>query len=196
MEKLLFATHNTHKLQEVRQMLEGLCNVISPLDLEISDVPEETETTLAGNALLKARALYRLVGIPSFADDTGLLVDALDGAPGVFSARYAGPESNEADNRSLLLTQLKEFPTPRKAHFSTVVAYIDDRGQEWIFEGEVHGQILNQEVGTGGFGYDALFVPDGYEETFAQMSPQKKNELSHRRRAIEKLRVHLLYSIK
>lgn len=194
MEKLIFATHNTHKLGEVAALLEGVCQILSPGDLGLHIPPEETATTLEGNALLKARHLYALTGQACFADDTGLEVRVLNGAPGVYSARYGGEEHNDACNRAHLLAQLESKPKPWNARFRTAIAYIDSNGQEHLFEGIVEGEILPEERGKGGFGYDALFRPKDCNKTFAEMSPATKNELSHRARAIEALKQFLLSS--
>ena len=187
MKKIYFATHNAHKLQEVQQILGSDYRVVSAAEGGLTEAPDETADTLAGNALIKARALYRAVHCPCFADDTGLLVEALGGAPGVHSARYAGPAATDAQNRAKLLQQLAPLAPPYRAKFQTVVAYISAQGEEHLFTGEVTGVISPQEVGAGGFGYDSLFVPDGYDRTFAQMPPQEKNLISHRYRAVCRL---------
>lgn len=192
MEKLFFATYNQHKLQEAANILQGVCILHTPQELGIYSVPEETEQTLEGNAILKAEALFSACNCPCFADDTGLLVDALNGAPGVYSARYAGENATDADNRAKLLQELSALTRPHKAHFATVIAYIDRNGKKWLFRGEVHGHIINEERGCKGFGYDAIFVPEGSNLTFAQMDSNEKNALSHRSQAIEKLKQHLI----
>lgn len=193
MKKLYFATQNAHKTEEVRAIMATLCDVISAAEVGIHNAPEETEATLEGNALLKARALRAHLphGAACFADDTGLLVEALDGAPGVHSARFSGPQTSDQRNREKLLAALKEFPTPHHARFVTVIAYIDAAGKEWLFTGEVAGEILPAERGAGGFGYDPLFLPCGSSKTFAEMPAEEKNQMSHRRKALEKLRTHL-----
>ena len=153
------------------------------------DIPEDQQT-LEGNALQKARFLYDRTGESCFADDTGLEVDALNGAPGVYSARYAGEAKNSLDNMALLLKNMSGIQH-RKARFRTVIALILD-GKEYLFEGVVNGTIAEEPRGTAGFGYDPLFVPDGYSTTFAEMDSEAKNAISHRGRAVEKLAAFLL----
>lgn len=153
------------------------------------DIPEDQQT-LEGNALQKARFLYDRTGESCFADDTGLEVDALNGAPGVYSARYAGEAKNSLDNMALLLKNMSGKQN-RKARFRTVIALILD-GKEYLFEGVVKGTIAEEPRGTAGFGYDPLFVPDGYSTTFAEMDSEAKNAISHRGRAVEKLAAFLL----
>ena len=153
------------------------------------DIPEDQQT-LEGNALQKARFLYDRTGESCFADDTGLEVDALNGAPGVYSARYAGEAKNSLDNMALLLKNMSGIQN-RKARFRTVIALILD-GKEYLFEGVVNGTIAEEPRGTAGFGYDPLFVPDGYSTTFAEMDSEAKNAISHRGRAVEKLAAFLL----
>lgn len=189
MQKLIFASNNAHKLNEVRSILAPLCSVVSPREIGIESDPEENAPTLEGNALIKARALFALTQQACFADDTGLEVEALGGAPGVHSARYASPtESNDAANRAKLLQELSAHPLPHKARFRTVVAYINSRGEEFLFEGIVQGIIIDQMRGTAGFGYDALFVPEEETRTFAEMSDAEKNAISHRGRAVLSLK--------
>ena len=153
------------------------------------DIPEDQQT-LEGNALQKARFLYDRTGESCFADDTGLEVDALNGAPGVYSARYAGEAKNSLDNMAQLLKNMSGIQN-RKARFRTVIALILD-GKEYLFEGIVNGTIAEEPRGTAGFGYDPLFVPDGYSTTFAEMDSEAKNAISHRGRAVEKLAAFLL----
>ncbi|MDX1905895.1 MAG: RdgB/HAM1 family non-canonical purine NTP pyrophosphatase [Bacteroidia bacterium] len=182
MKQLLFGTHNLHKLQEIRDMLGDTLTVISLR--EVGDIPEveETADTLTGNARLKSRGYYAATGIPCFADDTGLEVEALDGRPGVYAARYAGPEATYADNVAKLLAELGDHPI-RTAQFRTVIAYYDGH-QDYFFEGVVPGEIIREPAGTGGFGYDPVFRPAGYEVTFAEMTPAQKHAISHRGRAL------------
>jgi XTP/dITP diphosphohydrolase len=180
---LVLATRNAGKVAEMQALLEGLgVELVAAGDLGAPDV-EETADTLEGNALLKARALHAFTGRPALADDTGLEVAALGGAPGVHSARYAGPEGDAAANRAKLLASLDGSPD-RWARFRTVLAYVD-AGEEHLFEGTCAGRILTEERGAGGFGYDALFVPDGSTVTFAEMTPAAKNGVSHRGRALQ-----------
>jgi len=182
MRQLLFGTNNRNKLIEIREILKDQFQVLGLADLSIDLDPEETEDTLAGNALLKARAFQQASGIPCFADDTGLDVDALDGRPGVYSARYAGPGATYMDNVNKLLGEMQGKEV-RSARFRTVIAFVDGQ-QEWTFEGKVEGQIIDVIRGEGGFGYDPVFLPDGHEETFAEMPSATKHAISHRGRAV------------
>ena len=188
--KLYFATNNIHKLKEVQEVVGDSFQIESMRSLGINeDIPED-QLTLQGNALQKARFLYDRTGESCFADDTGLEVDALNGAPGVYSARYAGEAKNSLDNMALLLKNMSGIQN-RKARFRTVIALILD-GKEYLFEGVVNGTIAEEPRGTAGFGYDPLFVPDGYSTTFAEMDSEAKNAISHRGRAVEKLAAFLL----
>lgn len=188
--KLYFATNNIHKLKEVQEVVGDSFQIESMRSLGINeDIPEDQQT-LEGNALQKARFLYDRTGESCFADDTGLEVDALNGAPGVYSARYAGEAKNSLDNMALLLKNMSGKQN-RKARFRTVIALILD-GKEYLFEGIVNGTIAEEPRGTAGFGYDPLFVPDGYSTTFAEMDSEAKNAISHRGRAVEKLAAFLL----
>ena len=185
--KLVFATNNKHKLQEISYILNNSAlEILSLEDIGFKgDIPE-TANTLAGNALQKARYIYERYRVDCFADDTGLEVDCLNGAPGVYSARYAGEGCNFEDNIEKLLKEMKDC-NKRKACFKTVVALIVN-GKEFLFEGKVCGIILRERRGLEGFGYDPLFQPDGFEKTFAEMSPDEKNVISHRYRAIAALK--------
>lgn len=188
--KLYFATNNIHKLKEVQEVVGDSFQIESMRSLGINeDIPEDQQT-LEGNALQKARFLYDRIGESCFADDTGLEVDALNGAPGVYSARYAGEAKNSLDNMTLLLKNMSGIQH-RKARFRTVIALILN-GKEYLFEGIVNGTIAEEPRGKAGFGYDPLFVPDGYSTTFAEMDSEAKNAISHRGRAVEKLAVFLL----
>ena len=189
MKKLVFATNNAHKLREVREMLEGEITVLSLADIGCSETIPETADTLQGNALIKARYIKTHYGYDCFADDTGLEVEALGGAPGVHSARYATDGHDFAANNRLLLQNLAGKEN-RRARFRTVVALILG-GREYLFEGVVEGQIIDRETGHEGFGYDPLFRPDGYDRTFAQMTTEEKNAVSHRARAVRKLAAFL-----
>ncbi len=190
MNKLIFATNNPHKLDEVRKLLAGKYEVISLEQLGCHDDIPETADTLQGNALLKAQYIHRKYGVHCFADDTGLEVEVLDNAPGVYSARYAGEHCSPADNRAKLLHALSEVAEPRKAHFRTVIALIDECGTHF-FEGKVDGEITLAEQGEGGFGYDPIFKPEGYPKTFAEMTQEDKNRISHRARAVMALAKYL-----
>lgn len=183
--ELVFATNNAHKLTEVGAVLGTEYRLVTPRDCGVTEEIPETQPTIEGNALQKARYLYQRTGLDCFADDTGLEVEALDGAPGVRSARYATDGHDFAANNRLLLRNL-EGQENRRARFRTVIALILG-GEEHLFEGIVQGRIIDRETGSEGFGYDPLFIPDGCEQTFAQMSADEKNALSHRGRAVRRL---------
>ena len=185
MRKLIFATNNAHKLGEVQALLGDAFTLVTLRECGITEDIPETADTLEGNALQKARYVYEKTGLDCFADDTGLEVDALGGAPGVHSARYATDGHDFAANNRLLLKNLEGI-TDRTARFRTVIALILD-GVEYTFEGRVEGTIATAESGSEGFGYDPLFVPSGEIITFAQMSADAKNAISHRGRAVAKL---------
>ena len=187
--KLVFATNNKHKLQEVRDIVGDRVEVLSLADIDCYDDIPETADTLQGNALIKARHIYEKYGLDCFADDTGLEVEALDGAPGVYSARYAGDECDSEANMRKLLENLTG-KTNRNAQFRTVIALIID-GEEKLFDGVVRGAIAEQRMGTAGFGYDPIFVPEGFAESFAQMPAEQKNSMSHRARAAAALNEYL-----
>lgn len=186
MKKLVFASNNAHKLSEIRAILGDRIEIISLSDLQCHDEIPETADTLEGNALIKARYVWEHYGLYCFADDTGLEVEALDGAPGVYSARFAGEHASFEDNVSLLLERLSGVAAPRRARFRTVIALIDEYGTHF-FEGSVDGEITLERSGDHGFGYDPIFRPEGREETFAQLTEQEKNSMSHRGRAVQKL---------
>lgn len=184
---LAIATNNKHKLQEIRDILkDNFDGMLSLEELGIDVEIEETGKTLEENALLKARTICRICGLPALADDTGLMVDALDGAPGVYSARFAGEEHNDANNRAYLLEKMKNHKN-RKAHFSTVIALCYPNGDFITSIGRVEGEILHEERGSDGFGYDSLFYSYELDKTFAQATPQEKNSVSHRSRALRAL---------
>lgn len=186
MKKLVFASNNAHKLSEIRALLGDRIEIISLSDLQCHDEIPETADTLEGNALIKARYVWEHYGLYCFADDTGLEVEALGGAPGVYSARFAGEHASFEDNISLLLERLSGVAAPRRARFRTVIALIDEYGTHF-FEGSVDGEITLERSGDHGFGYDPIFRPEGREETFAQLTEQEKNSMSHRGRAVQKL---------
>lgn len=185
-KKLVFATNNAHKLDEIRAILGDRVEVLSLKDIHCeADIPE-TADTLEGNATLKAEYIYKNYGLDCFADDTGLEVEALGGAPGVYSARYAGGEGHDSEaNMKKLLVEL-EGKINRKAQFRTAICLIKG-GTEHLFEGVVKGEIIEKKRGCSGFGYDPVFVPEGYTETFAEMGNEEKNKISHRARATQKL---------
>ena len=188
--KIVFATNNQHKLSEIRQILGGRVEVLSLNDIGCNvDIPE-TGSTLEENALQKAQFVYDLYHIDWFADDTGLEVDALNGAPGVYSARYAGDGHDSEANMTKLLNELGENNN-RSARFRTVIALIQ-QGEVHEFEGIVNGQIIRERRGGEGFGYDPIFQPDGYDQTFAELGLDIKNQISHRARATRKFAEYLL----
>lgn len=186
---LVMATNNDHKLKELREIAGDSWEILSLADIGCHDDIPETAETLRGNAEIKARYVKEHYGYDCFADDTGLLVDALDGAPGVYSARYAGPGHDSQANMRLLLGNMK-YKANRAAHFSTVIALVE--GEEIrFFEGRVDGKITAEVKGEGGFGYDPIFQPDGSNLTFAEMDASAKNEISHRGRAVARLMEYL-----
>lgn len=180
--KLVFATNNAHKLEEVRAILGDKVEIVSLADIGCHDDIPETADTLEGNALIKARWVKERYGYDCFADDTGLMVDALQGAPGVYSARYAGPDCSPRDNIELLLKNLSGV-TEREARFTTVIALIKG-DEEHIFTGEVEGRIATEPHGEAGFGYDPIFIAKESGKAFAEMTPDAKNAISHRGRAM------------
>ena len=186
---ILFATNNAHKLMEVQAVLGPGFRLVTPRECGVTEEIPEEQQTLEGNASQKAHYLNDRTGLDCFADDTGLEVKALGGAPGVHSARYATDGHDFAANNRLLLKNL-EGATDRRAQFRTVISLILN-GEEHLFEGVVEGRIIDREEGHEGFGYDPLFIPDGYDKTFAQMSTEEKNEVSHRARAVRKLAAYL-----
>lgn len=187
--KILFATNNAHKLTEVQAVLGDRYTLVTPRDCGVTEeIPEEQET-LEGNASQKAHYLHDRTGLDCFADDTGLEVEALGGAPGVHSARYATAGHDFEANNRLLLRNL-EGAENRRARFRTVISLLLG-GEEHLFEGIVEGRILDHETGHEGFGFDPLFVPDGFEKSFAEMTTDEKNAVSHRARAVRKLAAFL-----
>lgn len=183
--RLIFATHNANKVKEVNAALPATIKAVSLNEINFTDDIAETETTLEGNALLKAKTIYTKTGESCFADDSGLLVDALNGAPGVYSARYAGEQKNDEANTQKLLQELKG-QSNRKAHFKSVIALVH-QDKTYLFEGVMNGRIATEKQGTNGFGYDPVFIPDGYSKTFAEMTLEEKNKISHRAIAVKKL---------
>lgn len=184
-KKLVFATNNAHKLDEIRAILGHRVEILSLADINChADIPE-TADTLEGNAHQKAQYIYDHYGLDCFADDTGLEVESLDGAPGVYSARYAGDGHDSQANMKKLLWEMKE-KTNRKAQFRTIISLIE-KGEEKQFEGIVKGKIIQEKRGESGFGYDPIFQPDGYETTFAELGNEIKNRISHRARAVAAL---------
>jgi XTP/dITP diphosphohydrolase len=184
-QKLLIASNNKHKVDEIAQLLGQQYQLLTLADVDFEGDIEETGLTLEQNSALKARVIYEKYGIDTLADDSGLEVDALDGKPGVYSARYAGTHGNHEANMDLLLQNM-EGNSNRRARFRTVLTLLTNSGA-WQFEGQVYGHILQQKHGSQGFGYDPVFQPDGHSCSFAQMTLEQKNLLSHRSIAIEKL---------
>lgn len=182
---LVFATKNSHKLQEIGAIIGDRFPLYSLKDIDCHDEIPETSNTIQGNALQKARYIYRKYGKNCFADDTALEVDALGGEPGIYSARYAG-EGHDSEANMCKLLQKMEGINQRNAQFRTVIALIIE-GKEYLFEGKIKGTLLKEGRGGEGFGYDPLFVPDGYDRTFAQLGDEIKNKISHRSQAIAKL---------
>lgn len=190
MKKLVFATNNAHKLEEIRAILGDKVEILSLNDIHChADIPE-TADTLEGNAALKAAYIYEHYGLDCFADDTGLEVKALNGAPGIYSARYAGGEGHDSEANMKKLLREMEGKENRRAQFRTAICLIEG-GKETLFEGIVKGEIIREKRGGSGFGYDPVFVPEGYTETFAEMGSEEKNKISHRARAVQQLCAYL-----
>ncbi len=189
MKKLVFATNNAHKLSEVKAILEPEFQIISLTDLNCNDDIPETATTLEGNALIKAKYISDKFGLDCFADDTGLEVEELNGEPGVYSARYAG-ENHDANKNMIKVLDLLGNTENRKACFRTVITLIQN-GETTSFEGKIDGTISLKPSGNSGFGYDPIFVPEGYNLSFAELSSEEKNLISHRALAVKKLTEHL-----
>ncbi len=188
--KIVFATNNKHKLEEIRHLVNSRFTLISLRDINLmEDIPED-HLTLEENALFKARYIFKKSGIPTFADDTGLEIAALNNKPGVFSARYAGEEKDDQANMNKVLEELGNTGN-RAARFRTVIAFVWDTDKEKLFEGIVTGKIGTGKKGNRGFGYDPLFTPDGYSLTFAEMPLDLKNSISHRYRAFQKFSTFL-----
>lgn len=183
--KIVFATHNKNKLKEVQSMLSDSITLLSLDTIECFDEIPETAETLEGNAILKANYITEKYGYDCFADDTGLEVEALDGAPGVYSARYAGQENDANANVQKLLRAMHGY-TDRNAQFRTVIA-LNLKGKLYLFEGVCKGEIIKNPQGENGFGYDSIFKPEGFDRSFAEMSLTEKNKISHRASAIDKL---------
>ena len=183
-KKIVFATGNPNKLKEIKSAINSF-KIIGLKDLKITEEIPETGDTLKKNALQKAKYVYDKTGLDCFSDDTGLEIEALDNRPGVYSAMYAGSDCNAENNMRKVLKELKEAPN-RAAQFKTVIALIV-QGKEYFFEGVVKGEILKEKKGKDGFGYDPIFRPLGYKESFAEMSIAQKNEISHRGLAVKKL---------
>lgn len=187
---IVFATHNNHKLSEIREIADGRIEILGLNEIGCHNEIYETGLTLEENALIKAKYVKDRYGYDCFADDTGLEVDALNGAPGVFSARYAGSDCNPENNIVKLISAL-EGTNNRAAQFRTVIALIY-KGREFFFDGVINGTITNNKRGSNGFGYDPIFIPDGFQHTFAELDSSTKNQISHRARAMTELFKFLL----
>ena len=184
--KLVFATNNAHKLEEVAAILGDQVELLSLNDIGCQTDIHETAETLEGNALLKSSYIYKNYHLDCFADDTGLEVETLNGAPGVYSARYAGGEGHDAQANMLKLLHELDGKENRKAQFRTAISLILD-GKEYLFEGVIKGEIIKEKRGDSGFGYDPVFMPEGYDRTFAELGNDIKNQISHRALAVQKL---------
>jgi XTP/dITP diphosphohydrolase len=183
--ELIFATHNKNKVIEVKSLINQNINLLNLSDINFTDEINETASTLEGNAILKAQTIFNKTKFNCFADDSGLLVDALNGEPGVYSARYAGEQKNDEDNIVKILKNLHGIEN-RNAQFKTVLALIIN-GNEYLFEGIMHGTITHEKIGTHGFGYDPIFIPHGYSKTFAELTLEEKSKISHRALALNKM---------
>ena len=183
--KLVFASNNKNKIAEIQALVPNTIQIISLEDIGCTEEIPETSNTIEGNAILKANYVTEKYGFNCFADDTGLEVDALNGAPGVYSARYAGEQKDANDNMDKLLLELKDT-TNRKANFKTVIA-LNLNGEQNLFTGIINGTIIEKKIGTNGFGYDPIFVADGYTKTFAELSMEEKSTISHRGIAVKEL---------
>ena len=183
--KLVFASNNKNKIQEIQALVPNTIQIVSLEDIGCTEDIPETADTIEGNAILKANYVTSNYGYDCFADDTGLEVDALNGAPGVYSARYAGEQKDANDNMDKLLSELKD-KSNRKANFKTVIA-LNLNGKQNLFTGIINGKIIEEKIGTNGFGYDPIFVADGYEKTFAELTMEEKSTISHRGIAVKEL---------
>ncbi len=183
--ELCFSTNNLHKIQEVQAILAGRHTILSLTDVGCIEELAEEQDTIPGNSFQKADYVFRTYRVPCFADDSGLEVEALNGAPGVHSAYFAGPQRSHQDNMNLVLSKLSDTGN-RKARFRTVITLVTPSMTQQ-FEGTLNGTIITEKRGAGGFGYDPIFLPDGYSKTLAEMSAEEKNQISHRARAIAQL---------
>lgn len=187
--KLVFATNNKNKIKEIKHLLNDTTKLLSLEEINCNEEIPETSDTIAGNALQKAQYVYEKYGYNCFADDTGLEIDSLNGAPGIYSARYAGEQKSTEDNMEKVLSELNNNPN-RTAQFKTVIALIIN-GKETLFEGIAKGNITKIKSGSEGFGYDPIFKPESYDITFSEMSLDEKNKISHRSKAVKKLVTYL-----
>ncbi|MCC7533763.1 MAG: non-canonical purine NTP diphosphatase [Bacteroidia bacterium] len=183
--RLIFATHNINKAKEIQKMLDSTIEILTLNDINLTEDIPETGSTLQANALIKARYVNNKTGYNCFADDTGLIVNALNGAPGVFSARYAGPNATDDNNMQKLLINLEDKQDRTAKFVTSICLFWND--EMFVFEGELKGKIIKEKIGTNGFGYDPVFLPDGYDITLAQMDLTTKNKISHRGKAFSKM---------
>ena len=183
--KLVFASNNKNKIQEIQALVPNSIQIVSLEEIGCAEDIPETADTIEGNAILKANYVTEKYGYDCFADDTGLEVEALNGAPGVYSARYAGEQKDANDNMDKLLSELED-KSNRKANFKTVIA-LNLNGKQNLFTGIINGKIIEEKIGTNGFGYDPIFVADGYEKTFAELTMEEKSTISHRGIAVKEL---------
>ena len=183
--KLVFASNNKNKIQEIQALVPNIIQIVSLEEIGCTEDIPETADTIEGNAILKANYVTSNYGYDCFADDTGLEVDVLNGAPGVYSARYAGEQKDANDNMDKLLSELKD-ESNRKANFKTVIA-LNLNGKQNLFTGIINGKIIEEKIGTNGFGYDPIFVADGFDKTFAELSMEEKSTISHRGIAVKEL---------
>jgi len=190
--KLIFATHNKNKVLEVKGLINQNINILSLSEINFTDEINETAKTLEGNAILKAQTIFKKTKFDCFADDSGLLIEVLGGEPGVYSARYAGEPKNDEENIIKVLKNLNGIEN-RNAQFKTVLALII-KGNEYLFEGIMEGTITHKKMGTHGFGYDPIFMPNGYSKTFAELTLDEKSKISHRALALNKM-IKFIHSI-
>ena len=183
--QLVFASNNKNKIKEIQLLVPSTIQILSLDDIGCTEDIAETADTIEGNAMLKANYVTEKYGYDCFADDSGLEVDALNGEPGVFSARYAGEPKNDENNIDKLLANLKDLEN-KKANFKTVIC-LNSKGKQHLFTGIIHGQIIEERIGTNGFGYDPIFVADGYQKTFAELTLEEKSNISHRGIAVKEL---------
>lgn len=191
MMELIFASHNDHKVKEIQQIINPeIYRILSLGQINYHEDIVEDGLTMKENALIKARTIFQLKAAPVFSEDSGLEITALDMQPGIYTARYAGPQRDDNQNMSKVLAELKS-KKDRSARFRACIAYIDSRGNESVFEGRINGRIAFEKKGKDGFGYDPIFIPEGFDQTFAQLSNEIKLTHSHRTKALKKLLTHL-----
>lgn len=193
--KIILATNNKHKVEEIKKILDIYeLELFTLADVNVDIEVDEDKDSLEGNSLKKASEVYNMIKFPSLADDTGLFVPALNNEPGVYSSRYSGEDATYESNCRLLLENMSDIPEEkRNAHFKTIVCYYVSENEHHFFEGVMKGKIIKEKRGTNGFGYDPLFVPDGFNKTYAEMSDKEKNSVSHRAIAFNRVKEYLLY---